>query len=70
MTILDNRKFLLMKEKIYLLFGDFLHNPQKIFLLALGTGIILSLVSVFFIYDMYRDVAGVYILLPLKEMLN
>ena len=60
MTILDNRKFLLMKEKIYLLFGDFLHNPQKIFLLALGTGIILSLVSVFFIYDMYRDVAGVY----------
>lgn len=51
---------MLVKEKIYFLFHDFVRNPQKIFFMALGIGIILSLLSVLFIHDMYRDVAGVY----------
>ncbi len=39
---------------------EFAGNSQSVFRLALFSGIILSLFSVFFIHDMYRDVAHVY----------
>ncbi|MCI5778632.1 MAG: glycosyltransferase family 39 protein [Lentisphaeria bacterium] len=35
-------------------------DPRRVFFLALGLGLALSLLSVFFSYDIYRDSAGVY----------
>lgn len=49
-----------MKKTARLFISDFIRNPKKVFLLALLTGIIFSLLSIFLIHDMYRDVAGVY----------
>ncbi len=40
--------------------GSFANNSKKVFSFALFSGIILSLLSVIFIHDMYRDVAAVY----------
>ena len=40
--------------------GAFLRDARKIFLLSLGVGIVLSIISILAISDIYRDVANVY----------
>ena len=47
-------------NNLYKKLADFAGNDKKVFRFALLAGILLSLTSVFFMHDIYRDVANVY----------